>query len=65
MDLNDMSLKFKLYGLAAILLAFMFLSITVSIIKMDNISDEIVDIAEQDIPLTAHVTNVTINQLYI
>ena len=63
MNLNNMPLKFKLYGLAAILLVFMLISTTVSIIKMDNIGDEIVDIAEQDIPLTALVTNVTIHQL--
>ena len=63
MNINNIPLKIKLYGLAGILLAFMLLSTTVSIIKMSNIGDEIVDIAEQDIPLTNLVTNVTINQL--
>ena len=63
MNLNNLPLKLKLYGLAGILLAFMLLSTTVSIIKMDNIGDEIVDIAEQDIPLTKLVANVTIHQL--
>ena len=63
MNINNISLKIKLYGLAGILLAFMLISTSVSIIKMDNIGDEIVDIAEQDIPLTNLVTNVTIHQL--
>lgn len=61
--MNNMSLKIKLYALAGILIAFMILSTTVSIIKMSGIGDEIVAIAEQDIPLTEAVTKVTIHQL--
>lgn len=63
MSLNNISLKIKLYALAGILIAFMILSTTVAIVKMSNIGDEIVAIAEQDIPLTEAVTKVTIHQL--
>ncbi|MCK5386542.1 MAG: methyl-accepting chemotaxis protein, partial [Gammaproteobacteria bacterium] len=63
MSLNNISLKIKLYALAGILITFMILSTTVSIVKMDNIGDEIAAVAEQDIPLTEAVTKVTIHQL--
>ena len=63
MKFSNISLKIKLYALAGILIAFMILSTTVSIVKMSNIGDEITAIAEQDIPLTEAVTKVTINQL--
>lgn len=58
-----MSLKVKLFGTVGIVLGFMLLSTMVSIVKMDNIGNEIVDIAEIDIPLTKIITTVTINQL--
>ncbi len=62
-NMNNFPLKIKLYALAGILIAFMILSTTVSIIKMSGIGDEIVAVAEQDIPLTESVTKITIHQL--
>lgn len=61
--MNNISIKTKLYTLAGILIGFVVLSTSVSLIKMDGIGDEIVAIAEQDIPLTESVTKVTIHQL--
>lgn len=61
--LSKMSLKIKLYSLAAILLTFLTVSVLFSIVKMNQIGGEITAIAEQDIPLTAVVTEITLNQL--
>lgn len=63
MNMNNISLKTKLYALAGILIAFLILSTSVAIIKMSSIGDEIVAVAEQDIPLTEAVTKVTVHQL--
>lgn len=61
--LNKISIKFKLFALGGILIFFILFSTAVSVYKMGQIGDEIVAIAEQDIPLTEVVTKVTIHQL--
>jgi len=63
MNMDSISIKTKLYATIGILIAFMLLSTTVSLVKLDGIGDEIVAIAEQDIPLTEAITKVTIHQL--
>lgn len=61
--LKNISIATKLYGLAGLLIAFLLLSTTVSLIKMQQIGIEIADIAEQDIPLTNLLSNITTHQL--
>lgn len=63
MTLKNISIATKLYGLAGLLIAFLLLSTTVSLIKMQQIGIEIADIAEQDIPLTNLLSNITTHQL--
>jgi len=63
MNMDSISIKTKLYATIGILIAFMLLSTSVSLVKLDGIGDEIVAIAEQDIPLTEAITKVTIHQL--
>lgn len=63
MTLKNISIATKLYGLAGLLIAFLLLSTTVSLIKMEQIGIEIADIAEQDIPLTNLLSNITTHQL--
>jgi len=63
MSMKSFTLKTKLYALAGILIAFMILSTSVSLQKMNAIGNEITDIAEQDIPLTDATNKVAIHQL--
>lgn len=63
MTLKNISIATKLYGLAGLLIAFLLLSTTVSLIKMQQIGIEIADIAEQGIPLTNLLSNITTHQL--
>jgi len=63
MTLKNISIATKLYGLAGLLIAFLLLSTAVSLIKMQQIGIEIADIAEQDIPLTNLLSNITTHQL--
>lgn len=49
--------------LAGILLGFLILSTSVALSVMAKIGTEIIEIAEQDIPLTEKITQVTIHQL--
>jgi len=63
MTLKNISIATKLYGLAGLLIMFMLLSTAVSLIKMQQIGIEIADIAEQDIPLTNLLSNITTHQL--
>ena len=53
----------KISGLAAILLLLMIASTLFAIVKMHRISTELKEIVEEDIPLSAIIAEVTINQL--
>lgn len=61
--LSNLTIKAKLYILSGSLMTFLLISTITSVVKMDQIGNEITAIAEQDIPLTEVVTAVTINQL--
>ena len=61
--LARLSIKHKLYLLTCTLMLFLAICILVSIAQMEKIGKQIVAIAEQDIPLTNVVTQVTVGQL--
>ncbi len=61
--LNNLSLKAKLLGFSAILIALLIISSVYAITAMNNIGHELSSIAEEDIPLTEKLTQITIHQL--
>lgn len=63
MRIYNVSINLRIYTLVATLLAVSAAIAGIGIWKMDKIGGEIVEIAEQDIPLTEIVTKITIHQL--
>ncbi len=61
--LNNMSLKAKLMGFASVLLGLLIISSVYSIFAMKSIGSELFAIAEEDIPLTEKVAEITTHQL--
>ncbi|MGD9170783.1 MAG: methyl-accepting chemotaxis protein [Candidatus Thiodiazotropha sp.] len=61
--LNNMSLKAKLLGFAGILLSLLVISSVYSIHTMNSIGKELFSIAEEDIPLTEKVAEITTHLL--
>lgn len=61
--LNKLKISQKIYVLGAIQLLLLLIMGLVSVVQMDKIGEELVDIAEQDIPLTGKLTKVTEHQL--
>lgn len=61
--LNKLSLKTKLMGFASILLGLLILSSGYAIYSMNSIGKELAAIAEEDIPLTEIIAQVTTHQL--
>ncbi len=61
--LNNLSLKAKLLGFSAILIALLIISSVYAISSMNKIGHELSSIAEEDIPLTENLTQITIHQL--
>jgi len=61
--LNKIKISQKIYVLGAIQLLLLLIMGLVSVMQMDKIGEELVDIAEQDIPLTGKLTKVTEHQL--
>jgi len=61
--MKNLKLRTKIIGTVGILLALMAISSGFGIIKIGSIGDQIVQIAENDIPLTEMITEITINQL--
>lgn len=61
--LSNVNLKIKLLLLVAVLLGFLAVSNLFAITSMNKIGGEIVAIAEQDIPLTVVVTEITLHKL--
>jgi len=61
--MKNLSLKAKLMGNAGILLALLVLSSAYAIYSMNQIGHELVSIAEQDIPITEKLGEITTNQL--
>jgi methyl-accepting chemotaxis protein len=58
-----MGLGTKIFGMAAFLMLLMVAVATFGIVKMNNIGNEITAVAEEDIPLTMKITEVTEHQL--
>jgi methyl-accepting chemotaxis protein len=60
---KNMKLGTKIIGMVLVILVLMVISAGFGIIKIGVIGDELRGIAEEDIPLTEVVTEVTVNQL--
>ena len=61
--LDNIKISTKVYGLVGILLALLVTAASTGIYQMAKIGEEIVAVAEIDIPLTEKITNITIHQL--
>ncbi len=61
--MKNISLQTKIIGLVVFLLILLFISSSIGIIKMKAIGNELQDVAEEDVPLTKTVTDITEYQL--
>ena len=61
--MKNLKLGTKIIGMVLVLLVLMVVSNGFGLIKMGNIGDQIKGIAEEDIPLTGVITEITVNQL--
>lgn len=61
--MRDLKLSTKIIGLASILLVILIAISYVSISKIKNIGMEVVALAEEDIPMTELMTEITLHQL--
>ncbi|MEP1445478.1 MAG: HAMP domain-containing methyl-accepting chemotaxis protein [Paraglaciecola sp.] len=61
--LKRINIRSKIYLLGFTLLALMLIIGGIALVQMDKIGKELVDIAEENIPLTGKVTKITENQL--
>jgi methyl-accepting chemotaxis protein len=61
--LNTMSLKAKLMGFASVLLSLLIISSVYAVYSMNSIGKELFTIAEEDIPLTEKIAQITVHQL--
>ena len=63
MSLSNIKISTKFYGLICFLLAITVTVAAIGIFQMQNIGQELEEIAEQDVPLTSKLTEVTVHQL--
>lgn len=63
LNLNNISLKAKIYFMVTVLVSCLLLAIIYALSTMSRIGSELVAIAEEDIPLTSVISEVTIHQL--
>lgn len=61
--ISGLTIKGKIYSLVVCILALMLITIGVTALKLKSLGTEITTIAEEDVPLTEAVTEITINQL--
>ena len=61
--LGDISIKIKLAAVFGLLVIALLVNVTFSTLQMNLIGQELVHIAEQDIPLTRAITGISINKL--
>ncbi|MES9990923.1 MAG: methyl-accepting chemotaxis protein [Candidatus Thiodiazotropha sp.] len=61
--LNNLSLKAKLMGFAGVLLSLLIISSLYAVYSMNSIGKELFTIAEEDIPLTEKIAEITVHQL--
>ncbi len=62
-NLNDISVKVKIYILMGILIGALIISVMFALVSMSKIGKELEAIAETDIPLTKVITEITTYQL--
>ncbi|NOZ53960.1 MAG: methyl-accepting chemotaxis protein [Gammaproteobacteria bacterium] len=62
-SLNGISIKYKIFALSGILVVASLMTSSIAMFKMAHLGDEIMAIAETNIPLTNMVTEITIGQL--
>ncbi|MEH6446057.1 MAG: methyl-accepting chemotaxis protein [Oceanospirillaceae bacterium] len=60
---SNIKIATKIYAFAGLMLACIVLLGTVSLLQMQKIGVELIDVAEEDIPITNALTQITINQL--
>lgn len=63
MTMSNLSINLRIYALVIMLLSIVGVVAGIGIWKMDKIGSEIVEIAEQDIPLTEIFTKISLHQL--
>lgn len=63
LKLNNFTIKAKIYGMSGMLIGAMAVCVLYALNSMNQIGDELVTIAEEDIPLTNVVSQITIHQL--
>ena len=61
--MKDVNISFKIMGMVGVLLLLMAISAAYGILKINHVGNELHAIAEEDIPLTEAVTEITVNQL--
>ncbi|WP_420348285.1 methyl-accepting chemotaxis protein [Pelagibius sp.] len=61
--LGNLKLRAKILGLVGVLLAIVGVNAAITLWKLDLIGTEIADLAEVDVPLTSHVSLLTVAQL--
>lgn len=61
--MKNLKISTKIMGVVGLLLLLMAISSGFGILKLGHVGDELVTIAEEDIPLTEAVTEITVNQL--
>ncbi len=61
--LKNVSMKNQVIATVTILILLMLISSTFSIVKNNNIGNELEEIAKEDLPLTNIITDITVNQL--
>ena len=61
--MKNLKLGTKILGMVGIILLFMIISSGFGILKMGSIGNQVKGIAEEDLPLTSMVTEITANQL--
>lgn len=62
-NLNNISVKTKVYSMVGFLIGALVLSTGYGLYSMNKIGGELITIAEEDIPLTKIVTEITVHQL--
>lgn len=62
-NINNLSVKLKIYVMGGVLVGALAVSVIYALHSMNRIGVELVAIAEQDIPLTKIITNITTHQL--
>ncbi len=63
LNLHNISVKIKIYALVGSLIAAMAISVIYALMTMSRIGEKLVAIAEEDIPLTKVITEITVHQL--